>query len=254
MPRLLRLVLTFSPGTCRDPALQGSLKFPRAVCGLFICPPLSETLFSHLHDTHELASSPNTPKPLCLAPSAFHSFIQAFESGPASGSTPSATLTPASLCFLCWWKQTTFSFYINCADDHLPNQQNPPLPVSIQVLPLAWNTNYWPLTLEMCLLRLPSDSLCLMKLLLASPESHLYFLSLTELWLMPFFILYWSFIGSLHIILISPWMSHRTSKFNHLFPLLPSSAFIYTQVEQLIPSRASPLVHLFSSILPWLKP
>lgn len=69
-----------------------------------------------------------------------------------------------------------------CRDDHRPNQQNPPLPVSIQVLPLAWITDYWHLTLEMCLLRLPSNSLCLTKLLLVSPERHLYFLSLTELW------------------------------------------------------------------------
>ena len=223
-------------------------------CIWFICPPLSEAFFSHLHDTHEL-SSPNIPQrlfgPVCL--SLIHTSLRELPCFPASAvQPPSPTLTPALLCFLCWWKQTTFSFYINCAE----------------------MTTFSTSKIHHCLY--PSKS-CHWPEIPTTDISHLR----CAFWGSPPIASVWRNFSwcpqnaisifcrsqnsdaTLHTSLIIyrfpehyspslPGCLTCTSKFNHLFPLLPSSAFIYTQVEQLMPSGASPHVHHFSP-LPWLK-
>ena len=176
--------LTFSSGTYRDPALQGSCKFPRAVYFLFAhhCLKLSSLTFM-IPMSSPLLISLSVSVWTCLP------FTHSYKPSRAPLLPCLCCATPIShphpsLTLFSLLVKTNNLFFLHklCRDDNLLNQQNPPLPVSIQVLPLAWNTDYWHLTLEMCLLRLSSDSLRLTKLLLVSPERHLYFLSLTELW------------------------------------------------------------------------
>ena len=110
MPRVLKLVWLLPLALYRHGSPQGHTQVPKSHIWSLLVPDLFahhllklSAAYLSLHDLHDLATSPNTPQPLCWVLSSFHSFIQASESLPCF---PAFAVLPvpalASLCFLCW--------------------------------------------------------------------------------------------------------------------------------------------------------
>lgn len=148
----------FSPWYCIHAGLPSvTAKFQRATYGFFSVlidlPDIFQSfLLPHLplHYFHILTTFLNTLQPLYQVPSAScsHRYLWV--------SMASLPLLPFSFLLTSFSVgELILSFNMHCTNDPLFQPTNPSLPISIQILPQAWNAHV-PL-----LLRLPSNSLCL---------------------------------------------------------------------------------------------